>query len=244
MAEQRKTMTGGRVLITRPEPSASLTAAKLADLGFSPVSLPVSRTVALEFSIKNQLFDALVVTSANAFRHVPNEQLQPLKTLPLFAVGEGTARAAQEAGFRTVIEGGGDAVRLAAKMAEVLPKGAEVLYLAGRVRQPVFEHQVSKTDLTMIVRDVYGIETIDYSVNEIKTALDKGPFVAVLVYSAVAAKLFVELMQKAGAQFDVKTRFLCISGRVADCLPEEWRAQALIADHPDESGIFRLFSKL
>ncbi len=51
-------------------------------------------------------------------------------------------------------------------------------------------------------------------------------------------------MQKAGAQFDVKTRFLCISGRVADCLPEEWRAQALIADHPDESGIFRLFSKL
>lgn len=244
MAEERKAVLGGRVLITRPEPSASLTAAKLADLGFSPVSLPVNRTVALEFSLKNQSFDALAVTSANAFRHVPNEQLQPLKTLPLFAVGEGTARAAREAGFRTVIEGGGDAVRLAAKMAEVLPKGAEVLYLAGRVRQPIFEHQVSKTGLTMTVRDVYDIATIDYSVNEIKATLAKGPFVAVLLYSAVAAKLFVELMQKTDAQFDEKTRFLSISERVADCLPEEWRAQTLIADHPDESGIFRLFSKL
>jgi len=244
LAEQRKTVIGGRVLITRPEPSASVTAAKLVDLGFSPVSLPVSRTIALEFSIKNQSFEALAVTSANAFRHVPEAQLQPLKTLPLFAVGEGTARAAQQAGFQTVIEGGGDAVRLAAKMAEVLPKGAEVLYLAGRVRQPVFEHRVSETGLTMTVRDVYDIETIDYSVNEIKARLDKGPFVAVLLYSAVAAKLFVELMQKADAQFDVKTRFLCISERVAGCLPKEWSAQALIADHPDESGIFRLFSKL
>lgn len=244
MAEQRKTMIGGRVLITRPEPSASMTAAKLADFGFSPVSLPVSRTVALEFSIKNHPFDALAVTSANAFRHVPKEQLQPLKILPLFAVGEGTARAAQEAGFRTVIEGGGDAVRLAAKMTEVLSKGAEVLYLAGRVRQPLFEHKVSKTGLNMTVHDVYDIETIDYSVNEIKAALDNGPFVAVLLYSAVAAKLFVELMQKADAEFDLKTRFLCISERVADCLPEEWRVQKLVADHPDESGVFRLFSKL
>ncbi|KAB0572163.1 uroporphyrinogen-III synthase [Brucella pituitosa] len=244
MAEERKAVLGGRVLITRPEPSASLTAAKLADLGFSPVSLPVSHTVALQFSIRNQSFDALAVTSANAFRHVPNKQLQPLKTLPLFAVGEGTARAAREAGFRTVIEGGGDAVRLAAGMAEYLPKSARVLYLAGRVRQPVFEHQVSKTGFTMTVRDVYDIATIDYSVNEIKATLAKGPFVAVLLYSAVAAKLFVELMQKTDAQFDEKTRFLSISERVADCLPEEWRAQALIADHPDESGIFRLFSKL
>ena len=249
MAEQRKTVIGGRVLITRPEPSASLTAEKLANLGFSPVSLPVSRTVALEFSmlafsIKNQSFDALAVTSSNTFRHVSDAQLEPLKTLPLFAVGEGTARAAQEAGFHTVIEGGGDAVRLAAKMAEHLSKGAEVLYLAGRVRQPIFEHRVSEAGLNMAVCDVYDVEAIDYSANEIKATLDKGPFVAVLLYSAVAAKLFVEMTQRIDIKFDTKAPFLCISERVAGCLPDDWRERALIADHPDEKGIFRLFSKL
>lgn len=244
MAEANTLEIGSRVLITRPEPSASLTAAKLVDLGFSPVSLPVSRTVALEFHISNQSFDALAVTSANAFRHVRDEKLASFKALPLFAVGEGTARAAKIAGFERVIEGGGDAVRLAAKLAEYLPEGAQILYLAGRERQPIFEQQVLRAKLNIQVCDVYDVEAIDYSANEIRAVFSEGPFVAVLLYSAVAATLFVEMMQKAGIEFDAKTRLLCMSERVARALPEIWKAQVLIADHPDESGIFRLFSKL
>ncbi|MCX2695198.1 uroporphyrinogen-III synthase [Ochrobactrum chromiisoli] len=248
MAQKRNAVTGGRVLITRPEPSASETAAKLADLGFSPVLLPVSRTIALEFSIKNEAFDALAVTSANAFRHVPTEYLESLKALPLFAVGEGTARAAQDAGFQTVIEGGGDAVHLAATLAGRLPKSARLLYLAGRVRQPIFEDRVSEAGLNMEVCDVYDIEAIDYSANEISALFKDGPFVAVLLYSAVAAQRFVEIMQKCQLQFhaqlDAETRFFCISERVGRMLPEEWQARRLVADHPDERGIFRLFSKL
>lgn len=244
MAEERNASIGGPVLITRPEPSASMTAAKLVALGFSPVSLPVSRTVAVPFYIGDQAFDALAVTSANAFRHVPSENLESLKALPLFAVGEGTARAAQEAGFQTVIEGGGDAVRLAATIAKHLPENARLLYLAGRVRQSIFEDKVSEAGLNMEVHDVYDVEAINYSANEIKAILDQGPFVAVLLYSAVAAQAFVETMQKFRARFDAGTWFFCISERVCRELPEEWRARALVADHPDESGIFRLFSKL
>lgn len=244
MAEKRKAAIGGRVLITRPEPSASLTATKLVDLGFFPVSLPVSRTVALPFNIIDQSFDALAITSANAFRYVPVEYLEPLKALPVFAVGEGTARAAQQAGFQNVIEGGGDAVRLAATMAEYLPKAAQVLYLAGRVRQSIFEDKVSEAGLNMEVCDVYNVETIDYSANEISPIFNEGPFVAVLLYSAIATQAFVETMHKIHAQFDPETLFFCISERVAQQLPPQWQRQALIADHPDETGIFRLFSKL
>lgn len=243
MAEHNA-VTRGPVLITRPEPSASVTAAKLAALGYSPVSLPLSRTVSLEFSIANQSFDALAVTSANAFRHVQDELLQPYKLLPLFAVGEGTARAAIAAGFDQVIEGGGDAVRLASRMAENLPAGAQVLYLAGRIRQPVFEERVLQARLTMHVCDVYDIEQIDYSDDEIRVVLPKSPFVAVLVYSGVAAQRFTRIMPQIEAALGSDTRFLCISGRVAEQLPETWKAQALIADHPDERGVFRLFSKL
>ena len=244
MATEHKTGTRGPVLITRPEPSASVTAAKLAALGFSPVLVPLSRTVALEFSAVNEPFDALAVTSANAFRHVQDEFLKPYKALPLFAVGEGTARAARYAGFQQVIEGGGDAVRLASCMAERLSEGAKVLYLAGRIRQPIFEERVLQAGLKMQVRDVYDVERIDYSDDEIRALLPKSPFVAVLLYSGVAAQYLARMMPQIEAAFGPDTRFLCISGRVVEQLPERWKAQALNADHPDEQGIFRLFSKL
>lgn len=239
---------GNRVLITRPEPSASLTAAKLADLGFSPVLLPISRIVALEFAIPSRGFDArfeaLAVTSANAFRHTDVEHLAPLKTLPLFVVGEGTAKAAKEAGFQKVIEGGGDAVHMAATMADQLPRGAKILYLAGRVRQPIFEALVAETGFLMDVCDVYDIAMIDHGRDAVKVVFDQGPFVAVLFYSGVAAQGFVDLIAKNHMELDAQTRFLCISRRVAAQLPDPWQARALIAEHPDEAGIFRLFSKL
>lgn len=244
MAAEHKTGTCGPVLITRPEPSASVTAAKLAALGFSPVLMPLSRTVALEFSAANQSFDALAVTSANAFRHVQDDFLRLYKSLPLFAVGEGTARAARAAGFDQVIEGGGDAVRLAACLAEHLPKGARVLYLAGRIRQPIFEERVLQAGLKMQVCDVYDVEQIGYSDDEIRALLPKSPFVAVLLYSGVAALYLARMMPQIEAGFGPDTQFLCISGRVAEQLPEKWKAQKRIADHPDEKGIFRLFSKL
>lgn len=244
MATEHKTGTRGPVLITRPEPSASVTAAKLAALGFSPVLMPLSRTVALEFSIGNQPFEAVAVTSANAFRHVQDEFLKPYKALPLFAVGEGTARASRDAGFEKVIEGGGDAVRLASCMAEHLPEGAKVLYLAGRIRQPIFEERVLQADLKIQVCDVYDIERIDYSDDEIGALFPKSPFVAVLLYSGVAAQYLARMMPQIETTIGPDTRFLCISGRVAEQLPETWKAHALTADHPDEQGIFRLFSKL
>lgn len=244
MAAEHKTGTRGPVLITRPEPSASVTAAKLAALGFSPVLMPLSRTVALKFYVGNEAFEAVAVTSANAFRHVQDEFLKPYKALPLFAVGEGTARAARAAGFQQVIEGGGDAVRLASCMAEHLPEGAKILYLAGRIRQPVFEERVLQAGLKMQVCDVYDIERIDYSDDEIRVLSPKSPFVAVLLYSGVAAQYLARMMPQIKAAFAPDTRFLCISGRVADQLPETWKAQALTADHPDEQGIFGLFSKL
>ncbi|MFD1199049.1 uroporphyrinogen-III synthase [Brucella gallinifaecis] len=244
MTKEHKAITRGAVLITRPEQSAHVTAEKLTALGFSPVSLPVNRMIALPFNMLGTAIDALIMTSANALRYVPGEYLAMLKTIPVFAVGEGTTLAAQEAGFKTVIEGGGDAMRLAATIAKQLPNHARLLYLAGQVRQPVFEDKMSEAGFAMDICNVYNVEEIDYSANEIKAALDKGPFVAVLLYSAVAAQIFVEKMQKFNVQFDAETRFFCISERVARQLPKIWQRKALIADHPDESGIFRLFSKL
>ncbi|WP_176036585.1 uroporphyrinogen-III synthase [Brucella tritici] len=234
----------GRVLVTRPQPTGSQTAAKLASRGYEPVLLPLSRTVALSFALPEGPFTALTVTSANAFHHIDTEQLKRFLGLPLFAVGQGTAQAARKAGFSRVIDGGGDAVRLAATMRRDLPQQSRVLYLAGRVRQPVFEDEMQAARLGMHVANVYDTEMIPYSARALLDVLHGAPFVAVMLYSGVAATSFVEAMREITPPFDEKTRFLCISARVADRLPPLWRANALVADHPDEGGLFRLFAKL
>lgn len=205
--------------------------------------LPLSRTVALSFAVPAGPFAALTVTSANAFHHMDMEQLKPFLDLPLFAVGQGTAQAARKAGFGSVIDGGGDAVRLAATMQRELPEKARILYLAGRVRQPVLD-QMRAAKFDMHVVDVYDTETIAYTAASLQTALGDAPFAAVMLYSGVAATSFVDAMRRVEPPFDKKTRFLCISLRVADRLPPVWRANALVADHPDEEGLFRLFAKL
>ena len=235
-------IAGKRVLVTRPEPAALLTAAKLTDAGFEPLLLPLSRTVPLGFSVPDIRFDALTVTSANAFRHAGHAL--PSRDMPLFAVGEGTARAACEAGFTDVVDGGGDAVRLAETMRRTLPQRARVLYLAGRVRQPIFEERISAAGLDMTVCDVYDIETIDYPRDELQRILGTQPLAAVMLYSGVAAEKFVEAMGRIAPPFNEKTRFLCISARVAAKLPTAWQANALVAEQPDEKGLFLLFSKL
>lgn len=244
MAGQTQTVSLGRVLVTRPQPAASKTALKLASKGFEPVLLPLSRTVPLSFAIPEDGFAALTVTSASAFLHVEEERLKPLLGLPIFAVGGGTASAARAAGFWQVIDGGGDAVRLAATMRRDLPEKARVLYLAGRVRQPVFEDEVRLAGLDMETVDVYDTKAVSYAPAALRDLLDGAPFVAVMLYSGVAAASFVEAMQGIEPPFDEKTRFLCISARVADRLPPLWRANAFVAEHPDEDALFRLVAKL
>lgn len=233
---------GLRVLVTRPQPAAARTAALLARMGHAPVLLPLTRTVALDFSLPAARFDALAVTSANAFLHIDADLLQSLTALPLFAVGEGTARAARAAGFGEVVEGGGDAVRLARTMGEALPENARVLYLAGRVRQPVFEERIAEARIAMSVCDVYDVEAVDYDADVLERLPGGAAFDAVLFYSGVAARRFAEIAR--GLEALGETRFLCISARVAGRLPPAWRARALTADHPDEAGLFRLFAEL
>ncbi|WP_139974825.1 MULTISPECIES: uroporphyrinogen-III synthase [Brucella/Ochrobactrum group] len=244
MAERTQTVSQGRVLVTRPQPACSQTAAELASRGYEPVLLPLSRTVALSFALPDGPFAALTVTSANALHHMKLERLRPFLGLPLFAVGQGTARAARKAGFGQVIDGGGDAVRLAATMRRFLPERSRILYLAGRVRQPVFEDEVRAAQLDMHVADVYDTETVSYSASALLKVLDGAPFVAVMLYSGIAATSFVEAMREIEPPFSERTRFLCISDRVADRLPARWRANALVPNQPDEDGLFRLFAKL
>ena len=94
-----------RLLVTRPEPDATRQAELLAARGHEPVLAPLlAIESATNVPIELDGAQALIVTSRNALRALASHRdVAALLQLPLFAVGEATAKAATELGFTTVI---------------------------------------------------------------------------------------------------------------------------------------------
>lgn len=233
----------GRVLVTRPEPGASHTAGRLKELGFTPIVLPLSETVPVAAETPTGQYDAVAVTSVNAVRHADSALVARLVHLPAFAVGEKTAAAARAAGFADVTAAEGDGEALAAELSRALRPGAHVLYLAGKVRRPDFEARAWAAGLALTVRETYDTAAIDYA--DVRERLAEGPIKIALIYSVFAAKALIGLAERPEISgFFEKTRFLCLSSRVFESLPERWKARALTSQRPEEQALFDLLAAL
>ena len=147
-----------RVLILRPKPGASATAALVSRAGHEPVVVPLFEMVPVDWSLPRGRFDAVAMTSANAAR-LGGDGLRAVRRLPLYAVGEATAEAARAAGFSNVQAGAGDADDLAA----LVPPG-RILRLCGTERRalplphvtelPVYTAVPTRVDAAALQGDV------------------------------------------------------------------------------------------
>ena len=90
------------LLVLRPEPGATATARRARQLGLEVMAAPLFEIEPIEWQMPTSTaFDGLLLTSANAVRHA-GPGLDRLLGLPVFAVGDATARIAREAGFDNV----------------------------------------------------------------------------------------------------------------------------------------------
>ena len=162
--------------MTRTEPGASRTAARLTALGFEPLIAPVL-TVRPIVQPAPDLTDirALAFTSPNGVAAFAD--LMPDRSLPVFAVGDATAERARQAGFATVTSASGALPDLAWLIAgeatgKVLVPGA---------REPA-------GDLDALLNG--AVETVILPVYEATATRAKPPhaFDAVLVHSPRAAQ--------------------------------------------------------
>jgi uroporphyrinogen-III synthase len=124
------TQIGKTCLIIRTKPGASFTARKVEQIGFLPQVLPAAIAVATHAKFDHSNVQAILVTSSNAPRLA--DFCPEALAIPVYAVGDATAAAAQEIGFQNVISAGGDASALAVLVADRLDKkqGA-LLHLRG-----------------------------------------------------------------------------------------------------------------
>jgi uroporphyrinogen-III synthase len=234
---------GVRVLVTRPEPGASETAARLRALGHEPLVLPLSETRPLAVTAPDG--SAIAITSANAVRHAPPSLLQSLAGKPCFAVGKRTAKAANAAGFRDVRSADRDAAALAELVLAQIPAGASLVYLCGRVRRPDFEAALRERGIRVIPVETYDTTRRDIDEETAARMLAGRAADAALVYSATAAEALAEVAAlPLAARLFSATRFFCLSERVAQALGPRLARRAVAAPEPTEAAMLSLVGSI
>jgi len=214
------------LLVLRPEPGASATVAAAGALGMRAVAAPLFTMCALDWSLPEQLPEAVLMTSANAAR-LGGAGLEPLHTLPLYTVGEATARAARAAGFTQIISGEGGIEEIAARAAGDGIRS--LLHLAGR------EHLVSAATAPAIERRiVYAADAVSTLPAPAAALL---PDAVALLHSPRAAALFASLVEPG------PIRIAALSPAVADAAGEGWRFVA-VADRPTDASLLAAAAKL
>ncbi|UDL87590.1 uroporphyrinogen-III synthase [Mesorhizobium sp. PAMC28654] len=231
-----------RVLVTRPEPGASRTARRLREMGFQPILLPLSETVALpvEPDLVPDGAITVLITSANAVRHAPKEIIAALAALPCRAVGKRTGEAARAAGFQDVDEGPGNAVALADMLADRL-SGKAAIYLCGRVRFPAFEARLKAAGVRVHPIETYDTVAPVYSDAAVIGQLSGQPVDAVLLYSAKTAAAMQALAHRP-ALHDLfeKACFFVLSQRIAMALDGAAVGKIRVAAEPHEDALLEL----
>lgn len=165
------------IVVIRPEPGCSASVAGARELGLEAHGFPLFSVspVAWEAPADAQ-FNVLLAGSANVFRH-GGGGLARFSSLPVHAVGESTALAAQAAGFAVGATGTGGLQALL----DLLPAGTRVLRLAGAERIALDP----PAGVTMTERTVYSSKPVPMP-GDLATMLARPALI--LVHSAEAAR--------------------------------------------------------
>lgn len=238
-----------RVLVTRPRIAAEKTVNRLEALGHEPVALALFEPVHdLDAVSKSAIEPAsgLVLTSSEAIRALETIGKLPedFLALPVFAVGEKTAEAAQNLGFASIKIAEGDGKALAGLIVQSHQKNSTpLLYLAGEPRSPALEEALSAHDIAIKIITAYRMQALEITAAEIR-ALFFRPVDAILLYSQMSAKRFFALatmLEPGELQAALgNANFLCLSPAIANIVPRHFAAAVRIAQKPSETSLFEL----
>jgi uroporphyrinogen-III synthase len=229
-----------RILVTRPLPDGERTAAALRAKGHAVLLAPLMQVRPIPAVLVGN-WSAVIITSANAIRALSKDQLAPLLTLPLYAVGGRSAEAARNAGFREVRTAQGDAAALIRLTAErYANEAAPHLYLAGEHRAADVEGELAAKGIKVATVVVYRNMTTGFP-PELIHAVEQNQIGAVLHFSRRSAENFVIGARTVGLVVQaLAPKQLCLSVQVAEPLAAAGARDVAIARRPDEASLLAL----
>ena len=207
------------ILTTRPESDSLKDVAYLKDKGFEAISSPLLtiRALGAELpSIKD--FDSVVLTSQHAASLIKDKDVL---ALPCFAVGEATAQAASEAGFKSIISGESNARDLT----EIIKKNPfkRLLWLSGQDISYDIKAGLEADKIVCERYPLYKAELVDDFTPEALTALKAGDVGAVLIHSARTGEQFKKLIERYHLRSVQRNMtYIAISEEVARLYGADW----------------------
>ncbi len=175
------------ILITRPEPGASATAARLAALGHHPILAPCLSIKARAPNLP-EAPAGIIITSGQAIPALP----AAYQNLPVFCVGDATAGRLRESGFCAVLSANGDAGDLLDLITAHRLPGTHLLATGERHGQ-LLTRQLRDAGIAVIRRAVYTASPAKTLTPEAEAALASQNIGAALFYSAETVRAFARL---------------------------------------------------
>jgi uroporphyrinogen-III synthase len=215
-----------RLFVLRPEPAAHRTVERAKALGLDAAAIPLFELEALEWLPPDPKdFDGILLTSANAV-NMGGGQLERLRGLPVHAVGEATAVAAEVAGFGLARVGTGGIEDLL----DSIEPGARLIHLCGEDRR---EPDRPKQQISFVA--VYRARPVDapQGVGALRRQV-------AMVHSPRAAKRLAEILSE---EDRASVRIAAISRTAADAAGSGW-ADVQVATAPTDSALLALARSL
>ena len=211
------------MLVLRPEPGATATVERARALGLEAVAVPLFEIEPVAWEAPEPAaFDGLLLTSANTARF-GGAELEALRGLPVYAVGEATAEAARNAGFYIASVGDAGIDRL---LGSVEP-GLKLLHPCGEQRRTPEDARQAITPVT-----VYRAREID------APDLRAANGAVALVHSPRAAERLAKLIGERGS-----IAIAAISEAAAAVAGDGWDAVET-ADQPNDEALLALAARL
>lgn len=216
-----------KVWITRTQPGAARTAARLSAAGIENLIDPVLRVRPLAATTDLSGFDALAFTSPNAVDAFA--VLSAERSHRVYAVGEATAAALSSIGFRLIETADGEIQALARLLGDHRP--GRVLHLGPKIPAADLVLLTAPLEVEVVVRPIY--ETVPLRP---ETALRTEHLDAVMVHSARAGAIVAE---QAGERLR-DLIVLALSEACAAPFADGPAKSVRVAPFPDDASLVRL----
>ncbi|HEY4070955.1 MAG TPA: uroporphyrinogen-III synthase [Sphingomicrobium sp.] len=212
-----------RVLVLRPQSGAGATVKRARDLGLEAVAVPLFEIEPVAWEAPEASgFDGLLLTSANAVRQ-GGAQIEKLRGLPVYAVGDATAEAARNAGFDVAASGDDGVDRLLGS----IEAGLKLFHPCGEDRREPTEPRQRITPIT-----VYRAKPIQ------EPDLSAAQGAVALVHSPRAGARFAELLSDRAS-----VAIAAISAAAAEAVGGGWQSVET-AEAPNDDALLALAARL
>lgn len=231
-----------RLLVTRPQPDAGETAARLMALGHDVLVEPLLTIAYAPPPAGVPEPAALIVTSRNGVRALARwPQSRAWRNRPVFVTGPATARAIATLGFTDVRVGSGNAAAVVERIrADLPPASGGIVYPAGRDHSGSLAGDLAAEGYDVRMIEAYHADAAGALHPPAREALRRRAVGGILFYSQRTALAFAGIVarEKLAPQVAGVIGF-ALAEQVADPL-RSLGLDVHVAALPDEDSLFRL----